>query len=107
MDRQFSFQENKKSEIKQESLNLHSYIGPVKNQIFQQRLPKQTLIFSQNLYARSLLRSKFLKRSMLHLFTKKTIDQRKVIIDQLVYYQTYEKFLEDVFTNRCVNILKE
>ena len=44
---------------------------------------------------------------MLHLFIKKAIDQRKVMIDLSAYYQTYQKSLKDIFTNRCLNFVKE
>ena len=40
---------------------------------------------------------------MSHLFIKKAIDQRKVIIDLSAYYQTYQKSLKDVSTSRCLN----
>ena len=54
MDRRVSFKKITKSEINLEILNLDSSKA-CKNQIFQRRLSKQTLISSQNLYTRSLI----------------------------------------------------
>ena len=38
---------------------------------------------------------------------KKAINQGKVIINLVAYYQTYQKSLKDIITSRCLNILKE
>ena len=44
---------------------------------------------------------------MLHLIIKKAVNQRNVIIDLSAYCQTYQKSWKDVFTSRCLNILKK
>ena len=38
---------------------------------------------------------------------KKVINQGKVIINLVAYYQTYQESLKDIITSRCLNILKE
>ena len=42
-----------------------------------------------------------------NLFMKTAIVQEKAIIDLSAYCQTNQKYLKDVFTSRCLNILEE